>query len=71
MTLYIILYHLCIKLQKTNAASMRETVNLTSFSLLTAVISLSQFLSFFESREKTIVEFFFCHLSKWECKQYL
>ncbi len=46
-------------------------VNLTPFSLLTAVISLSQFISFFESHESTIVEFLFCYLSKWECKKYI
>ncbi len=35
--------------------SMGETVNLTSFSLLTAVISRSQILPLIESRENTIV----------------
>ncbi len=33
--------------------------------------SLSQFFPFFESHENTIVEFFFCYLSKWECKKYI
>ncbi len=55
----------------SNAASMGGTVNLTLFSLLTAVISLSQFFSFFESRENTVLELLFCYLSKWECKKYV
>jgi len=52
----------------SNAASMGGTVHLTSFSLLTAVISLAHFLSCFETAENTAVEFFFCYLSKWERK---
>uniref|UniRef100_A0A8C2IR96 Polypeptide N-acetylgalactosaminyltransferase n=1 Tax=Cyprinus carpio TaxID=7962 RepID=A0A8C2IR96_CYPCA len=55
-------------------ASQVWMVNSTLFSLLTAVISLSLFFFsffFFESRENTIVEFFFCYLSKWECKKYI
>ncbi len=46
-------------------------VNLTSFALLTAVISLSQFVSFIESHENTIVEFYFAIWTKWECKKYI
>ncbi len=81
-------FHICIfffnvlllslhQIQKTslgvsNTASMGGTVNLTSFSLLTAVISLSQFFfPLIESRENTIVEFFFCYLNKWEYKKYI
>ncbi len=37
---------------------MGGMVNLTLFALLTAVISLSQFLSLIESRENTVVEFY-------------
>ncbi len=43
---------------------MGGTVNLTSFALLTAVISLSQFFYFIESHENTIVEFLFCYLNQ-------
>ncbi len=38
---------------------MGGMVNLTSFALLAAVISLSQFFSFIENHKNTIVEFFF------------
>ncbi len=51
-----------------NTAFMRGAVNLTSFYLLTAVISLSKCFPLIESYESTIVEFFFCYLSKWESK---
>ncbi len=47
---------------------MGGTINLTSFSLLTAVISLSMFSLFFLSCENTIVVFFFCYLNKWNAK---
>ncbi len=50
---------------------MGRMVNLTSFCLLAAVISLSQFFSFIESHKNTIIEFLFCYLSKWECKKYI
>ncbi len=50
---------------------MGGAVHVTSFSLLTVIISLSQFLFFFESRENTIAEFFFCYFCKWECKKYI
>ncbi len=43
---------------------MGGTENLTSFALLTAVISPAQFLYFIESHENTIVEFLFCYLNK-------
>ncbi len=45
---------------------MGGMVNLTLFSLLTAVISFSIFFTFIESYENTILEFLFCYLSKWE-----
>ncbi len=57
--------------QKFNAASMGGTVNLISFALLTAIISLSHLFYFIESHENTIVEFLFSYLSKWECKIYM
>uniref|UniRef100_A0A672LX54 tRNA (cytosine(34)-C(5))-methyltransferase n=1 Tax=Sinocyclocheilus grahami TaxID=75366 RepID=A0A672LX54_SINGR len=44
ITLLFVLDHLCIKLQKTSMGGM---VNLTTFSLLTVVISLSLFFSFY------------------------
>lgn len=47
----------------SNATSMGGMVILTLCSLLTAVISLSQFFPFIESHENT--------LSKWECKKYI
>ncbi len=43
---------------------MGGTVNLTSFALLAAVISLSQVFSFIESHENTNVEFLFSYLNK-------
>ncbi len=43
---------------------MGGTVNLTSFALMTAVISLSQFFSFIESHKNTIIELLFCYLNQ-------
>ncbi len=48
---------------------MRGTVHLTSLSLLTDVISLSQYFPLIESHENTITEFFFRYLSK--CDKYI
>ncbi len=47
---------------------MGGTVNLTSFVPPTEVISLSHFLSFYWKSWNIIVEFLFCYLSKWGCK---
>ncbi len=46
---------------------MGGTIHLTSFSLLTAVISLSMF-SLFLKVVKTIMGFFFLYLNKWNAK---
>ncbi len=50
---------------------MGGMINLTLFSLLTAVIRLSIIFLLFGSHENTNMEFFFCYLSKWECKRFI
>ncbi len=51
---------------------MRGTIHLILFSLLTALSVFLNFFHFIESREDTIMEFFFCYLSQWECiKKYI
>ncbi len=51
--------------------SMGGTENVILFSHLTVVISLSNPPPSQESHENSIMEFFFCFLSKSECKKYI
>ncbi len=67
------LYHLCIKLQKPIAGTVRGTVHLTSFSPLTAIQSLSMFFLFLKVVKALSWSFSVDILANgnWECKKYV
>jgi len=55
----------------SNTVDMGVTGKFTSFFLLTAFINLCIFFRFLKVVKNTILEFFFCYLSKWEHKNYI
>lgn len=77
ITVYLLLYYLFSKLQKTCKLCFliqwlwRRQYKLTSFSLLTPVINLPLFFSSLWNLWKGFLLCFFCYLRKWEHKKYI
>ncbi len=43
----------------------------TILCIISPLYQISNFFPLIKSRKNTIVEYFFCYLSKWECKKYI